>query len=754
MSAANVPLLHYLNLIQIKMQQSYPSHFSVFRPCFWGLALLFSGHWAAAQTAETAPADTLKTYDMPEVRVLGEKPRLMSDIPGSASFIRPATLKALQPINGNEVLRTVPGLHVVEEEGIGMRANIGIRGLDPDRSSRVLMLEDGVPVALNPFGEPQMYYTPAIDRMEAVEVLKGSGQVLFGPQTIGGVINYITAAPPKSEEARIRLQAGQGGYFSSLLSYGNTVGNAGFRVDYLRKQADNIGSTGFKINDLNSKVKIRFSDRSTLGIKVGFYDEASNATYIGLTQTMYDRGGQDFVRLAPDDLLTVRRISGSATHEYRFRPAVQLKTTAFAYSTTRDWRRQDFGRSPNVSNRTGVIWGDESIPGGAIYMRNQNGHRDRQFEVAGVEPRLAASFQTGSVAHKLDAGVRFLFERAFEQRVNGTRPWARAGALVEDEIRTGRALSAFVQNRISLGQRWNVTAGLRSETYFYERDIARLAQKDTTILSNTTISQLIPGLGLNFQAADEWTIFAGLHRGFSPPRVKDAISNEGVAYNLDPELSWNSELGLRGRIREWLTAELTAFYMDFSNQIIPISESSGGSGTGLANGGRSLHRGLEWAVNWDAGSLFLPKGHSIEAYFSGTYSDAFYNADRFIGAGDAVNIRGNRLPYAPRWMYSAALQYAAPFGLQGRVTVNGQSAQFTDELNTTTPSADGETGLIEGRFTMDGSLSYTLPNGKWSFIAGVKNLTNERFIATRRPQGIRVNVPRFFSLGLEWRLNK
>jgi Fe(3+) dicitrate transport protein len=731
-----------------KMKQAYTSHRRLFSLSALVFLFLLPGYWAWSQAADTEAADTLKSYDMPEVRVLGEKPRLMSDIPGSAAYIRPATLKAIQPINGNEVLRMVAGLHVVEEEGIGMRANIGIRGLDPDRSSRVLMLEDGVPIALNPFGEPQMYYTPAIDRMEAVEVLKGSGQVLFGPQTIGGVINYITAAPPKSEEARIRLQAGQNGYFSSLLSYGNTVGNAGFRVDYLRKQADNIGSTWFKINDLNSKLKIRFSDRSNLGIKIGFYDEASNATYIGLTQTMFDQGGQDFARLAPDDLLTVRRISGSATHEYRFRPTVQLKTTAFAYSTTRDWRRQDFGRTSNVSNRSGVVWGDPNIAGGAIYMRNQNGHRNRQFEVAGIESRLAASFQ----AYKLDAGLRFLFERAFEQRVNGAKPSARAGALIEDEIRTGRALSAFVQNRIMLGARWSFTAGIRSETYFYERDIARLAQKDTAILSNNVISQLIPGVGVNFNAHENWTVFAGLHRGFSPPRVKDAISNEGTVYNLDPELSWNSELGMRGRVGESLSAELTAFYMDFSNQIIPISESSGGSGTGLANAGRSLHRGVEWAFNWDAGSLFLGEQHSLEAYFSGTYSDAFYNADRFIGLGDAVNIRNNRLPYAPRWMYAAAIQYAAPFGLQGRLTVNGQSSQFTDELNTNIPSADGETGLIEGRFTIDGSLSYTLPSRKWSFLAGVKNLTNERFIASRRPQGIRVNVPRFFSVGVEWKM--
>lgn len=719
-------------------------------------ATVFSVFTAVAQplAPDTALPDSAKilSYDIPEVRVLGEKPRLMGNIPGSAAFISPAALRSINPVNGNEALRTVAGLNVVEEEGIGMRANIGIRGLDPDRSSRVLILEDGVPVALNPFGEPQMYYTPAIDRMEAVEVLKGSGQVLFGPQTIGGVINFVTAAPPLKEEARVRLSAGQNGFFSSLLGYGNTVGNAGFRVDYLRKQADNIGPTTFRINDLSGKVRLDLGARSVLGIKLGVYDETSNSTYIGLTQPMYDRGDQDFARLAPDDRLAVRRISGSISHEYRFRPALRLKTTAFAYTTTRNWQRQDFSRNASASNRTGVVWGDENIPGGAIYMRDQNGHRDRQFEVAGIEPRLSASFSTGRVYHKLDAGARYLFERAFEQRVNGRKANAAAGALIDDEIRSGQALSAFVQHRLDFGKHWSFSAGIRSETYYYERDIVRLAQKDTSIVSNTSISQLIPGVGINLNLNDKWTLFTGMHRGFSPPRVKDAISNEGLAYNLDPELSWNSELGLRGRVGEGLGIEWTAFHMDFSNQIIPISESSGGSGSGLVNGGRSIHRGVEASVNWNAGSLFLPAGHSFDMYAALTYADAYYSADRFIGAGDAVNVRGNRLPYAPEWLYSAALQYAAPFGLQARLTITGQSAQFSDELNTVTPSADGETGLISGRYTLDANLGYTLPKGKWNFFAGVKNLTNERFIATRRPQGIRVSIPRFVSAGIEVRI--
>jgi len=116
--------------------------------------------------SSTAQADTLiKKYDFPQIDIIGKNPEIINRIPGSASVISGKMLTTTQPLTGNEVLRKVTGVHIVDEEGIGLRTNIGIRGLDPDRSRTVLMLEDGVPIALAPYGEPEMYYTPAIDRM-------------------------------------------------------------------------------------------------------------------------------------------------------------------------------------------------------------------------------------------------------------------------------------------------------------------------------------------------------------------------------------------------------------------------------------------------------------------------------------------------------------------------------------------------------------------------------------------------------------
>jgi Fe(3+) dicitrate transport protein len=692
----------------------------------------------------------LTVYEIPAVKVLGKKPRLMSDVPGSASFLSQKKIQSIKAISGNEVFRNIPGVHVVDEEGLGLRANIGIRGLDPDRSSKVLVLEDGIPVALNPFGEPQLYYTPTIDKMEAIEVLKGSGQILFGPQTIGGVINYITADPPKESTGVVKLRGGQGGFFSGLIGYGNTYDKIGIQINYLRKQANEVGPTNFKLDDLSGKINLQISNKSSIGIKLGIYDEWSNSTYVGLTQAMYDQGGQDFAIIAPDDQLAVRRVSGSVTHEYRPNLYTKIQTTAFAYTTTRNWQRQDFSYSPSASNQTGVVWGDPNIEGGAIYLRDQNGHRNRQFEVAGIEPRISYRYDLGIVNNKLDAGVRYMYERAFEQRVNGLKKDAESGNLINDEVRTGNSFSSYFQNQFILSKKVSITAGVRSEVYNYERNIIRTNQIDTSIVSSSFTTKVIPGIGFNFNINSSSTIFGGLHRGFAPPRIVDAISNNGIVYNLEPELSWNSEIGLRSQIKDFANIEITLFHMNFSNQIIPVSESSGGTGSGVVNGGNTLHQGLELGFEFNFGQFFLPENYDLSWSSNVTFVQSFFNENRFIESNnELINIKDNRTPYSPELLISSAIMFETPFGLSIRCNGTYTSDQFTDELNTIQPANNGRIGKLPSYLLMDATLMYFLDKQNLGFSFNIKNLTDKRYISTRRPQGIRVGLSRYISLGIE-----
>ena len=701
-----------------------------------------------------ARGDSTKEQSMPQIEILTQRDRILSKVPGSVAVIDFKSIRKIAPVHGNELFRKIPGLNVVDEEGAGLRLNIGIRGLDPDRSRNVLVLEDGIPVALNPYGEPELYFTPPIDKMTGVEVLKGSGQILFGPQTTGGVVNLISANPPEKKSSTLRIKAGNGGFVSTYASYGNTIDKVGFLVSYLNKRADNIGATRFNLHDIAAKMSIALSEKAKIGIKLGLYDELSNSTYIGLTQNMYDKGGQDYLRMAPTDLLPVRRYHFSATHKYRLNNRLQLQTTAFAYSTTRDWRRQDFSFSASAANRTSVVWGNPSIPGGAIYMLKTNGHRNRQFDVAAIESQL----KWRTEKQLLQAGIRLLAERVNEQFLIGNKPDAVGGNLRDVENRNGRAISLYVHDKIAITQKLEINVGLRLENFDYSRNILRgrfmlngvTTIADTNVVASNKLMAVIPGGGFNYSLDEGVTLFGGIHRGFAPPRTKDAITSEGIALDIAQEDSWNSELGIRALLGNVVKAEFTFFSMEFKNQIIPVSQSSGNANaTGLANGGKTRHLGVEAGASFDLAKQ-MKKNFSIVFAANATWIDSRFSANRFIPVGaNKLNVKNNLLPYAPSLMVNNSIEFESSKGAGIRLSGNYVGKQFADELNTVVASADGRNGLLTSRYITDLSAFARLSKKQILFSLAIKNLTNERYIVSRRPQGIRVGIDRQIVLGME-----
>lgn len=715
------------------------------------LPLFLSGQQSAFDS-DTLPNEIM----VPPITVIGDSDGLFRHTPGSAQYIGKAALHHMAPLHGNEVFRTISGVHVVDEEGAGLRMNLGVRGLDPDRSRNILILEDGIPVSLGPYGEPEMYYTPAIERMSGVEVLKGSGQVLYGPQTIGGVVNYQSMDPPdQGSRGDIQLRLGKGGMVHTQASYGSSRNGTGFLVHALRKQADRIAYAGYRINDLTGKFNLALRANSNLSLKLSVYDEWSDATYIGLTQSVYEQGDQDFVAMAPDDHLQIRRYAGSLRHIWTIGKGRELSITLFGYTTTRNWQRQDFSSDPTATNATGVIWGDPSIPKGSITMLESTTHRNRQFEVSGLESRYHSAYSLWGVPNMLDLGGRLMMERAFEQTVKGTRKDAESGSLIQDEIRTGLAASLFAQNRWQVHPKISITAGLRGEYFAYDREILRNTfageVRDTSISSASRIASIIPGLGINYSLAQDWTLFAGIHRGFAPPRIKDAITAAGEALNLEAETSWNSELGIRHKSTSWWSKEVTFFYMDFSNQIIPVSESSGGTGSGLVNGGATLHYGVELGSTIQLNDYLKP-GHQLEIHTSATLLRAVFHADRLINqGGNMVNIEGNDTPYTPNLAGTGSVRYGWKGQLGIQWTSRYTGSQFTDEINSELPSADGRSGQLDAFCVHDLNTWWIIPGTALEIGASLKNLTDERYIVSRRPQGIRLGLPRYFSGSLHYR---
>jgi Fe(3+) dicitrate transport protein len=682
------------------------------------------------------------------IEVIGRADEVVAEIPGSTFVVGSEELQISRPMDANEVMRRIPGVTLREDSGpVAMRLNVALRGLNPDRSRQVLMLEDGLPISLAPYGEPEMYYSPPIDRMERVEVLKGSGQILYGPQTVGGVINFVTPDPPQRFRGDLDVAGGQRGFFTGRAQIGgSTEGQkAGWLASYLHKEGDGWRQFFFDVDDVQTKFTLKPDDRQTLALKLGVYDERSNSTYLGLTQPMFDQDPNQ--NAVPGDDLAVSRQSGSLLHTLALSPQAVLSSSVFAYHTVRNWGRTDFDRGDQGRNYL-AVFGDPSIAGGAVFLRNSSGNRNREFTVAGAQTGVAADHGLFGVRSRLDAGFRYVYEEAQDQHINGETYRSRTGVLRDDEDRFGRAFSAYVQNRFRLGERLTVTPGVRFERYSYERFIQRTRvggiPTDVDRRNENVVTKAIPGLGAAFKATSRVSFFAGVHRGFAPPRIKDAITGAALNLELDAELSWNYEAGVRYIGSRAVRGEFTWFRLDFENQIIPGAQ-SGGAVTTLVNAGETLNEGVEASlrVNWSD----LADLHGWD----------FYTDVRHMHLATARFTRnalfeGNRLPYAPKDTFSflVGLRQRRGFGVQLDMSHIGE--QFGDNNETVQGSADGTVGLLPSYQVFNLMIDYTVRRERFEVrpYFTVKNLTDELYIASRAPQGIQPGMFRQVNAGLKF----
>ena len=659
-------------------------------------------------------------------------------LPGSVDIVDRETLDKSRVMTTSEALRKVAGVHVRDEEGFGLRPNIGIRGLNPTRSSKILLLEDGIPFTYALYGDNASYYHPPIDRFERLEVLKGGAQIAHGPQTVGGVINYLTPRPPAQPTGSLTVTGGNRDYFNGHGSYGATIGRTGFLVDYMRKQGDGSRENlNFRLNDLNAKVVRGAGDSQTWTFRGNYYSEDSNITYSGLRLDEYMANP----RANPfhNDFFYADRFGASSTHAAALSGNMAVTTNLYWSTFKRDWWRQ----SSNSAQRP-----NDSADPACVSMANLNttcGNegRLREYYNWGVEPRVSVHHRAFGVASETDFSVRAHFENQDRLQKNGATPTARTGVQVESNARTNAAYSGFVQNRFLFGG-WTVTPGLRLEHVQYERT-NRLANAGAGVTGDTGLTRFIPGIGVSHTTGELVTLFAGIHRGFAPPRTEDIISNAGGVIDLDPETSWNYEAGVRSALRPGVSVDAALFRMDYENQVVPASL-AGGIGATLTNGGETLHQGLEMRAQVDSAPI-LNSAYDVYFRFSYTYQPvAEFRGARFssIPAFGSVSVSGNRLPYAPEQMAVAGVGYAYS-AFDARLEAVHTGEQFTDDLNTMAPTSDGQRGLIDASVVWNAAVNYVA--GRSTLFFTVKNLFDELYIVDRS-RGILPGGPRLVHAGV------
>lgn len=647
----------------------------------------------------------------------------LSELPGSIDRIDARTLGSAHVFNFSEALRKVAGVNVRDEEGFGLRPNIGIRGTNPTRSAKVLLLEDGVPLAYAPYGDNASYYHPPIERFESIEVLKGSSQIAYGPQTIAGVINYLTPNPTTKPSFSVQLTGGNSRYFNGSFTGSGTYKRTGLFANFTRKQGDGSReNTSSKLNDLTTKLVQTINDRNSVTAKFSYFGEDSNVTYSGLTSSEYslDPRSNPF----KNDFFYGDRFGVSVSYTNIVSSQASLTTNGYYNHFSRDWWRQssNSGQRPNRLNVD-----PDCLSMAALNTTCGNEGRLRKYDTYGIEPRFDMSYDAnGLFRGELKAGVRLHVEKQNRRQLNGDLPTSRTGVMVESNLRRNFAQSGFVQHRFIIGD-LAITPGVRFERIEIERENLLAIP---TARGRTVIDAFIPGVGVAYSGLPRTTIFAGVHRGFSPPRVEDIISNIGGVIDLDPEKSWNYELGVRSAPIKGVQLEATAFRLDYENQIVPASL-AGGVGSLLTNGGETLQQGFEMSALAETGTIFSSP-HNF--YFRAAVTflpTAEFRGSRFSSVDPTVSISGRRLPYTPQTLATTTLGYSHTKGVNAFVEHVYLGGQFGDDLNTVLPIANGQRGYIEQQNYWNATASYAREKWRTTFFVTVKNLFDETFIVDR-----------------------
>ena len=677
------------------------------------------------------------------IEIIDESPLVNRKRPGTASKLRPQTVELIRPVGTQELLELLPGINGYADDGFGnSRLSIGIRGLNPRRSSRVLIMEDGVPIQPAVYIYPNAYYNPPSERIDAMEVVKGSSAIRFGPQTMGGVINYTTRRPNGTRGMVNQLTVGNNGYysaFSELRGLGGGPVTSDLQLLYKH-------GAGFRENNafdqVNGTVKtqIRLSGRKVLYLKANANFENSNATYTGLTEYSF----RTDPRFNPkeDDNFKLLRTSLDLMYTSRITANLVANTTAYLNAFDRRWWRED-----DVFVRASALGTGDLTPvpyyqsGDLVRIGGGAGNFGilRTFYVAGIAQDYTLKHGLGGHAAKAEAGVRAHWERFIDDKKIGDAPDARDGVYYtgtpgdpDDPVQiVGQshhyetaALALYAKERVEWG-RLTLDPGMRFEIFKQDR----VDRMRGSILADKVSWVLLPGFGLNYRLG-RFNAFAGVHRGYTPPssgalKVTNFGQDAGAGgLDLEAEKSWNMEAGLRSDGR-WLNLEASAFLLKIEDLV------AAGRGTAFRNLGKVDTYGLEAALALATSRIgpLLPDVNLSYTWLQTEIRSGIVTSATMAG-NVAVDLTGNQLPYAPPHTLTVSLVKRTKRGLRLRADLRFVDEVFTDFENIGRTYNRGDTGPIPAYSVLNASADYAI-SPRWSAFVTAKNLLDEVYIGSR-----------------------
>lgn len=746
------------------------------------------GKLAHSESANGESAD----FVVDVVSIVGQRFLDTDRIAGAAHSVDEKELGEFEDDDAHRLLLRLPGVYVRSEEGFGLRPNIGLRGVSADRSAKITLTEDGILLGPAPYSAPAAYFFPLMTRLVGMDVFKGPGTLVHGPSTVGGAIDLQTRSVPQAGtyitgldlavgQRRARKMHGfwgMAGKHLGVLLEGVHLEHGGF------KDLDGGGPTGFDKNELMGKMRYQRSTQAgfyhQFDLKLGFADERSHETYLGLADT--DFAATPYRRYAASQkgLMSWWRTQIEARYLLAAGDAWDLELGAYRHDFFRTWTRLNrIGNSLSLSDilreRGGqgdvflnVLRGIEDSEG--IDQELHVGSNRRRFVSQGLFGTAHLQALWGEVSQDLRMGLRLHHdqihrdhsEEAHVMRSGMLQASGAAPVQVADNRGQALALAAHIVDEI----RWRkllISPSFRMESIWTQFDDRLQAGANGNAEPWQHQLGLMPGLGVHMQTTPWLGVLAGVYRGFGPV-------SPGQAVGVQPESSVNYELGLRSDLRSgaqnsdntaakspwgWRSS-LVGFFNDYGNLSAECTFSTGCDAAAIgsqSNAGAVHVYGLEAESAWDWSWM---QGWQLSTTLNYTLTASSFQSDFLSSNPQLGQVRtGDALPYIPVHQGHGQMQisWQGPVQVWGgrfmgwHLRVSGHAIGAMRDL-----PGQGEIapeGKVPGRFLMDVLLG-TRPLQSLELYLSMRNILNSAQLVSRRPFGARPGQPFQAMVGIKW----
>ena len=680
--------------------------------------------------------DTIKTKELREVIIKSWQRRDIARLPDeSDGFLNSGKKNEVVNIagtnanmaikTGRQVFSKIPGVFVYDMDGSGNQINIATRGLDPHRSWEFNLRQNGVIINSDMYGYPASHYSAPMESFQKIEVIRGTGSLQFGAQ-FGGMVNYITKKPDSSEAFTFESvnTAGSFGLLSSYNAIGGTAKKLTYYAYYYRRHSE-----GYRENSRSD------ADAQFIQLQYAFNNKVSLKAEVGRSKYLYQIPGplNDSMFFEDPRMSTRSRnyfspdiYVPSLALNWKISVRTKLNITASGVFGTRS--------SVQIDAFANVV---DAIDPATGTHKNRQVDID-QFNSRTIELRVLHEYRIGKVLNKLAGGILYMNNDLHRRQLGkGTAGSDYDLTLTEPgfgrdiHFKTGN-VAMFAENAFQLNPRWTISPGIRIENGSSRmRGIIRYY---TVNELPTTIQHAFALLGISSQYTldKDNTIYGGISQAYRPVIFKDIVpasTYEQIDKSLKDARGYNLELGLRGKLLQYLQYDVSLFSLLYKNRMgtLALQDNTGASYTYKTNIGNSRTNGIELFLQYK-----FPLSNNLYAglFSSTSYMNAEYITGQISTGATNKSIGGNKVEAVPAWISRNGIDMLYKT-FSCTILYNYTSSSYSDALNTVNPPPSGARGFTPAYSILDFNASFKA-NSVFTIRAGVNNILDKQYF-TKRP---------------------